>query len=166
METAQNGKIWRRKPVADSPAERVLERCEWDSVNCWHSPGRETHIAVFLQRHPDQEKGGEESVKVKIAYKTFHPASVPFKRRYECFGGSLEEHDDSEGFQLMAGGQSGKQMRSALVPDGVRVERGPNGAEVNAEITFGETDLPLGKSNPVKFSVAYSEGEELVCSCC
>lgn len=153
------GKFKRKAFAPQKRAQRVLASCSEDTVHCW-SCGP-VQMAVFLQSHP------EEGVKVKIAYETFHPSYVPFKRRMTCEGGNIGDHDPEKQFEMIPGRTPGRRGRSVVHPDSVKVEPSADSMQVDAFITFGETDLPIKEPNrEARFSVMHPGGKEPDCCCC
>lgn len=158
--------IWRREPEEERAGEKVLANCDETTVTCWYSLDSALKVAVFLQRHDqEREEGGDPVAKVRIAYRTFHPAPIPFQRSFESNGGRLERHDAAQWHQMLAGGVPKKRIRCEIVPDAVKICRGENGATIDARIKFGETDLPLDATREARVQVAFPE-EDFECSCC
>lgn len=151
-----------------TPAERVLSRCKkMESVDCWSSPSGALQVAVFLEQHADEHGdavGGR--AKVRVAYRTFHPQPVAFTRSVGCVGGTVGSHDPGTQLEMMAGRNGARRYRTGIVPDVVDVERGSNGTQVDAQITFAPTMLQLAGEGNAHFSVVFPDGEAPECSCC
>ena len=164
-------KIWRKAVGAQrqAPSERVLANCPrtFPQLHCESFGGGAVELAVFLQsseKHPD---GGAtaNAGRVKIAYRSYHPKPFWFKRQFTCTGGSIAGHDIEEEFEIPAGKTEGRAFRTALVPDGVHVEPGLNGAQVSATIRYAKGE-PLIGLDPMPFSVSFPAEMPLKCLCC
>jgi hypothetical protein len=162
--------IW-RKLTGEEPqnsAERVLSRCKQrDSVDCWSSPSGALQMAVFLEQHSDEhgDPVGKRA-KVRVAYRTFHPRPVLFTRSVECIGGTVDDYDPAMQLEMMAGRNGARRYRTGIVPNVVNVERGANGAQIDTQIMFAQTNLQLDGNGETCLSVVFPNGEAPECSCC
>jgi len=67
---------------------------------------------------------------------------------------------------MSAGKTEGRAFRTEVVPDGVGVNRGINGAHIEAEIQFTKGGPVVNGDNPVPLSVSFPPGQNLACPCC
>lgn len=167
-------KVWRKAVGAhkQDPAEVVLSRCGDDSypgLHCWRSDSGAVELAVFLESPAGHSEGAArspEQARVKLAYRSYHPKPFTFTRSYECVGGKIAEHDPAEKFEIVAGKTEGRAFRTEVVPDGVTVDRGANGAQIKAALDFGKGKPALNGDDPVKLAVSFPSGRTLRCACC
>lgn len=163
------GKIWKILGAEPrSRAQTVLSRCQKvETVDCWRSDDHNVRLGVFLQSHmSDSDPGGPDSAKVCIAYESYHPAPMLFTRRLHVSGGSLADYDPEEVLELAAGRNRGRNYRSGILPQWVRVERQPEGvATIDAHVAVVENSPALGGA-PFALSVTFPEEKPLTCSCC
>lgn len=124
-------------------------------------------MALFLEFHP--QSGGttaSDRAKARIAYRSFHPEPIEFTQKLVCEGGEVDKHNPNESHHIMAGRTVAEPCRSNVLPGAVNVRRGPDGAQVEAHIQFGQTGLQLNDKGRAVFSVAFPDGEDFKCSCC
>jgi hypothetical protein len=122
--------VWAKVFPPKDAAGRVLGSCDSKEVHCAESRDSRLTIAAFLQHHGKSEEEADTAT-LRIAYRTYHPEPISFRRTVECFGGMLSEYDPDETLQLASGRTSGRPYLEAMVPDGINVTRGANGAQVN-----------------------------------
>jgi hypothetical protein len=158
-------KLLRAEPKTQ--AQRVLDRCKKDTVDCWRSDDYDVRLAVFLQSHPrGNEPPRERRAKVCIAYESHHPKPIHLRRRLEVAGGTLGHYDPEEVIELPSGRNRGRSYRSALLPQWVAVERQPDGvAQINAQMQLLHATASVDPE-PIGLSVTFSEEEPLPCPCC
>lgn len=147
-------------------AERVLERCgKRSGIDCWTSPAGALVMAVYLERHStDETPLDDKTATLRIAYTSFHPESIEFTRRYECEGGSVENHDTNKVFKIAAGRSEGRRWRTARVPSVIQVKRDADESQIEAEISFAKGGLQPTPGGIAKFSVLFEGAPD--CSCC
>ena len=150
------------------PAELVLSRCRQETgLHCWTSTKGALEIAVFLQRHPDQASTvTDDEANVRIAYRSWHPEEIKFTRKMDCENGTLESHDPKQPFKMLTGRVVAHSHRSEIVPDGVRVTRGPGGAKIEAVLTFDPSGPKVSETGTAEFSFSFPAGESVACLCC
>lgn len=161
--------IWHSRLGGKSmtPAERVLDRCRHVSVYCWSSTVGALEMALFLELHSDP--GGAEApfrAKAMIAYRSFHPELIEFTWEVLCHGGQVDAHDVDAPHHIMTGRTAAEACRSNVLPCAVGVERGPDGAQVEAHIQFHQKGPQVSDGGIEIFSVAFPSGEDLQCPCC
>jgi hypothetical protein len=158
-------KLLRAEPKTQ--AQRVLDRCKKDTVDCWRSDDYDVRLAVFLQSHPrGSETARKGHAKVCIAYESHHPRPIQLRRRLKVAGGTLGTYDPEEVIELPSGRNRGRSYRSALLPQWVAVERQPGGvAQIDAKMQLLQTTASV---DPKMFglSVTFGEEEPLPCPCC
>lgn len=167
------GRIWKKVSGEEpkEPADRVLENCGvGPGIRCWSSWAGALELAIYLQRHAedDTEDGRptkDENAKIRIAYRSFHPEPVRFTRKYEINGGSLASHDALKLFNAAPGRTIGQRSMTARIPDAVSVRRGPNGSQIEAEIVFVDGGLQPSGETHAQLSLLFPDGE-LKCFCC
>jgi hypothetical protein len=162
------GKIWEFISGEESkgPADRVLERCgNRPGIGCWTSPPGALTVAVYLQRH---EENGDplapDEALIRIAYRSYHPSPVKFRRAFECEGGQIDQYDQAKVVKTAVGRQPGQPSITARVPEEIGIKRGPNGSQLEAKISFVGKLQPSG-GDRVSLSVLYPEGGA-PCLCC
>jgi hypothetical protein len=164
----KNRRIWKLlRAEPKTQAQRVLDRCKRNTVDCWRSDDYDVRLAMFLQSHPrgDEETSGHQA-KVCIAYESHHPKPIQLRRHLKIAGGTLDAYDPEEVIELPSGRNRGRSYRSALLAQWVAVERQPEGvAQINADIHLFHT---TASADPVSFglSVTFSEEEPPPCPCC
>jgi hypothetical protein len=165
-------KIWRKTVGAElqNPAEKVLGFCSgsMSEIDCQTLRAGAVEVAVFLQsreKHPGPTPSGPNAAWVKIVYRSYHPKPFWFTRECTCKGGTLEDHDPIEEFEIPAGKTEGRPFRADLVVDGIAVDPGVNGGQVSTEVQFTKGGS-AGGSQPLHFSVAFPSGRSLRCLCC
>jgi hypothetical protein len=124
-------------------------------------------MALFLNLHSDPGRAGApRRAKAMIACRSFHPEPIEFKWEVLCHGGRVDAHDVDASHHIMTGRTAAEACRSNVLPYAVGVERGPDGAQVEARIQFCDGGLQLNNGGIEVFSVAFPGGEDIQCPCC
>jgi hypothetical protein len=162
-------RIWRILHAdPQEPPELVLSRCRYDSVHCWSSGPGAVKIALYLQHasHDGQPIDDADSASARFAYRSFHPEPIRFTRSVRVEGGQVDRHDPEKAFELPAGRTTNQRYRTARLPDAIGVTRGPNGAQVTADIELGQADAHDSFHAEASLSVSFPEGGPPKCPCC
>lgn len=151
-----------------TPADQVLDGCteNGNRIHCWHSPAGHLEMALFIEIHPKESHDHPlDSAKAKLACRSFHHHPIPFRYEVLSEGGEVAVHDKKEKHTIMAGETPTLPFRSYILPTGVRVSPGPDGAVVEARLFFDSLDFHTDDP-PEVFSVEFPREDKPPCPCC
>jgi hypothetical protein len=151
----------------DTPAESVLDNCDFRSVNCsnaLHEEGIE--IALFLQFHDsDHQPLPDSRATARVAYRNFKPEAIEFTRLVGAEGGIVDEHDRKEILRMHSGREEPPYYWEGMIGSSVGIEPGREATSVSAEMTFKSPKEVAGKRETLDVEFP-QRGEDFKCSCC